>query len=364
MPKPAIRPRIEITKFEESKIKREKVLGEGNFGIVYRAKLNIAKGKSQTVALKLLKSANHTKGKAKSENCLSHGPDDEKFKKARQEFIDEILIMKYIMAGNKEGMVNLMSLLGAQSQEGSSQEMGMILEYCDGNSVSNFRPQMKSWDVISMATALIRACAYLEKKRIAHMDIACRNIMISNQGGLKVYKLADYGLAHYINVMDEPEDLQTKNLPHLTLQKLHDMQFPIRWTDPTILHLMAEKDDNLKKQMFNQIHPKINVWQAGITILEASQDPIREKYPFPKMNNSEAKHFLLDFIKLYDTEDQLTFDKPQNLNKTLFEICHKKLLVPIHRRYTAAQALKVLESFSLEDEKVTYTDKWANLDGE
>jgi len=79
-------------------------------------------------------------------------------------------------------------------------EMWIVMEFCDGGSVSDLIEAAGGRGSFAMAEECIRAaCAgivlgleYLHKKEICHRDIKCGNVLLTNDGHVK---LADFGVS-------------------------------------------------------------------------------------------------------------------------------------------------------------------------
>lgn len=76
----------------------------------------------------------------------------------------------------------------------------LILEYCDGGDLVNYQSKLKD-KVFSIDKAtevlaeVIIGLQTLHKEGYLHRDIKSQNVLIKNENGKQIYKLADFGFA-------------------------------------------------------------------------------------------------------------------------------------------------------------------------
>eukprot|EP00045_Choanoeca_perplexa_P010519 m.107157 g.107157 ORF g.107157 m.107157 type:complete len:309 (+) comp15305_c0_seq19:170-1096(+) len=144
-------------------VKIEK-LGEGTYGVVYKAR---DKTDSQIVALKRISLDSQAEG-------------------VPSNAVREISLLKALHHPN---IVRLYDVLH------SEHKLTMVFEYCDQDLkkyLDSCRTPPESNTVESFMYQLLRGLAYCHKMRVLHRDLKPQNLLINKKGQLK---LADFGLA-------------------------------------------------------------------------------------------------------------------------------------------------------------------------
>ncbi|XP_018402753.1 PREDICTED: fibroblast growth factor receptor homolog 1-like [Cyphomyrmex costatus] len=207
-------------------------LGEGAFGKVVRAEINIGKpGIPSVAAVKMLKEG--------------HTDTD------MVDLVSEMEVMKII---GKH--VNIINLLGACSQNGP---LYVIVEFAPHGNLRDFlrehrpslgyepaigqelkeRKTLTQKDLVSFAYQVARGMEYLSSKRCIHRDLAARNVLVSDE---YVLKIADFGLAR---------DLHSNDY----YRKKTDGRLPVKWMAPEAL--------------FHRVYTtQSDVWSYGILLWE------------------------------------------------------------------------------------------------
>ncbi|XP_065204985.1 fibroblast growth factor receptor 1-like isoform X2 [Planococcus citri] len=209
----------------------ENPLGQGNFGIVYKAEA-YGIGGSETwtpVAVKMLK---------------GDGCDDE----AVKNFVLETEIMKAI--GKHKNIVNL---LGVCKHEG---KMMVIMEYAARGSLETLlRTQshvvgncggyailgnnLSELTLLGYALQIAEAMEFLAAKRCIHRDLASRNVLITED---YVMKVADFGLARNVH-------------ENYYYRSTTACELPFKWMAPEALFQ-------------KKYTTRSDVWSFGITLYE------------------------------------------------------------------------------------------------
>eukprot|EP00112_Aurelia_sp_Birch-Aquarium-sp1_P022951 Seg6654.1 transcript_id=Seg6654.1/GoldUCD/mRNA.D3Y31 product="Tyrosine kinase receptor Cad96Ca" protein_id=Seg6654.1/GoldUCD/D3Y31 len=215
------------------KLDRKKVLGQGEFGVVYRAcalDISGSKGVSQ-VAVKILK-----------ENARERDQRD---------FLNELSIMKTIRPHQ-----NVVRLLGCCTLTGRN---CIILEYLRHGNLQVFLRKSRGYygsnecelhtSVLS-ANQLLQFCFmiadgmnHISSQNVIHRDLACRNILVGTSNGQYVCKIGDLGLARQL---DESTGFY---------QRVSQEKLPIKW--------MAY--ESLFEGIFSV---KSDVWSFGVALYE------------------------------------------------------------------------------------------------
>ncbi|KAL7435240.1 hypothetical protein ACHAXM_004533 [Skeletonema potamos] len=154
----------------------EKMLGEGSFGQVFRAR------HLRTGAIVAVKVVPNQEGDAAEADKIMGEIDI--LSKCNSPFI--VGYFECFVAPPKQKM--------------DAPEMWIVMEFCDGGSISDLIEAAGGRGSFAMPEEAIRAaCAgivlgleYLHKKEICHRDIKCGNVLLTNDGHVK---LADFGVS-------------------------------------------------------------------------------------------------------------------------------------------------------------------------
>eukprot|EP00039_Didymoeca_costata_P029290 m.24012 g.24012 ORF g.24012 m.24012 type:complete len:877 (+) comp7565_c0_seq1:238-2868(+) len=222
-PREAPPPELYKLQVHRADLEAEKVLGAGEFGEVYLAKQK-CRSKSGNViqvrrAVKTLKQG--------------AGGND------KNEFLHEAMIM--LAVGSHP---NVVRMVGVAVQQAPWLCVLEFLPYGDMLGVlAKLKEQKISLEVaefLFIGNQLAAGCGHLAKRRLVHMDLAARNILVSDNG---VCKIADFGMT----------------MPYSNMGDFVQLQIPIRmavkWGAPEAVNnlLFSEKSD---------------VWAWGVTMWE------------------------------------------------------------------------------------------------
>jgi len=224
-----------VWQVKPSDVQRQQLLGQGNFGEVYKGSMRLQKGGERVVAVKTLKQATMSKEK----------------------FLAEADVMKSLRHPN---VVLLLAICDDDS------DMFIVTEFMDkGDLLKVLRSpegrQLDGSDLLAICHQICLGMVYLESREFVHRDLAARNVLISTGN---VVKLADFGLA---KVLQNEEDYYTGN---------EETNFPVRWTAP----------EAIEKLKFSV---KSDVWSFGITCCEVYT---QGQMPYLGKKNAEIVAFL------------------------------------------------------------------------
>ncbi|CAL8089018.1 unnamed protein product [Orchesella dallaii] len=158
--------------------------------------------------------------------------------------------------------------------------------FTDGNDEfkedDEFRP-IDEKDVLSYARQIAMGMEYLEKNRVVHRDLACRNVLL--MGDYKHVKISDFGLSR---------DIYTWNVYH---QKSNG-KLPIKWMaiESIFTHVFTTKSD---------------VWSYGILLWELVT---LGGTPYPGLGNTELFHLLKSGYRM---------ERPDNCSEELYAVMKK-----------------------------------------
>lgn len=158
------------------------LLGQGTYGVVYRAK---DKQSGKIFALKRVKF------------------DKEIFKEGFS--IASLREITILNTCNHENIVNLQEVVVGQELE----KIYLVLEYCEQDLASlldNLEHPFSESEVKCITLQLLKGLKYLHSNFIIHRDIKVSNLLMTDEGCLKI---ADFGLARKFS---EPADKMTPGL--------------------------------------------------------------------------------------------------------------------------------------------------------
>ena len=213
----------------------DKLLGEGSFGKVFRAR---HKATGAIVAVKVISNAEGDEQEA--DKIMS---EIDILSKCDSPFIVgyfECFLRSLVQRGGHHH--------GQQRVEGHPNEMWIVMEFCDGGSVSDLIEAAGGRGFFAMPEECIRAaCAgivlgleYLHKNEICHRDIKCGNVLLTNDGHVK---LADFGVSAELTN---------------TINKRKTVVGSPFWIAPEVI----------KESHYDG---RADVWSLGITVIEMAE---------------------------------------------------------------------------------------------
>lgn len=219
---------------------RQRVIGEGHFGKVYKGQLYVSKTDEKIdVAIKTI------------------GGDGLMDRQSLQAFVKEALIMKDF------DHPNVMSLIGI-----SFATQGMVYVVmpfmAKGDLYSYLRKKeitIELVELVRIGLDVAKGMAYLEAHRIVHRDLAARNCLLDDEMNVRV---SDFGLSR---------DVYQRGYYQSGAK---DAALPIRSMAPEAIE-------------FQEFTSKSDVWSFGVLLWELFT---RGALPYPAVSNSEVRSVL------------------------------------------------------------------------
>ncbi|XP_067383048.1 ephrin type-A receptor 2 isoform X1 [Channa argus] len=243
-------PNIAVLKFateiHPSHITKQKVIGAGEFGEVYRGILKVPGRKEVAVAIKTLKPG-YTE-------------------KQRQDFLSEASIM------GQFSHQNIIRLEGVVTKCKDFFKHAMIVtEYMENGALDRYLKdhdgEFSSSQLVGMLRGIAAGMKYLSDMSYVHRDLAARNILVNNSLECKV---SDFGLSRVLE--DNPEGTYTTS----------GGKIPIRWTAPEAI-------------AYRKFTSASDVWSFGIVMWEVMAFGER---PYWDMSNHEVMKAINEAFRL------------------------------------------------------------------
>ncbi|XP_068453166.1 ephrin type-A receptor 2 isoform X1 [Clinocottus analis] len=243
-------PNIAVLKFateiHPSHITKQKVIGAGEFGEVYRGNLKTPGRKEVAVAIKTLKPG-YTE-------------------KQRQDFLSEASIM------GQFSHQNIIRLEGVVTKCKDFFKHAMIVtEYMENGALDRYLKdhdgEFPSFQLVGMMHGIAAGMKYLSDMSYVHRDLAARNILVNNNLECKV---SDFGLSRVLE--DDPEGTYTTS----------GGKIPIRWTAPEAI-------------AYRKFTSASDVWSFGIVMWEVMAFGER---PYWDMSNHEVMKAINEAFRL------------------------------------------------------------------
>ncbi|XP_063974035.1 uncharacterized protein LOC135160874 isoform X2 [Diachasmimorpha longicaudata] len=258
--------------FSRDKLRLQTVLGQGNFGQVWKAEADDLTGHQGTTRLVAVKTVKE--GASAREN---------------EDLVRELEIMQQL--GNHP---NVVTLLGCCTEE---EPHYLILEYVmygkllaylrdhrtrqDFYNFSEDSAALTSRDLTVFGYCVARGMEYLASKKIIHRDLAARNVLVDHN---KLCKIADFGMSRFAN--EDGECIETRHGRNA---------LPIRWMAPESL-------------IYSLFTTKTDVWSFGILMWEIVT---LGSTPYPDMAAREV---------MRNVQNGYRLERPSHCRSELFRV--------------------------------------------
>uniref|UniRef100_A0A674AEE7 receptor protein-tyrosine kinase n=1 Tax=Salmo trutta TaxID=8032 RepID=A0A674AEE7_SALTR len=239
-------PNTAILKFASeihpSLVTKQKAIGAGEFGEVYRGVMKAPRRGEVAVAIKTLKPG-YTE-------------------KQKQDFLSEASIM---------GQFSHQNIIRLEGVITKFKHAMIVTEYMENGALDNYLKdhdgEMSSYQLVGMLRGIAAGMKYLSDMSYVHRDLAARNVLVNSNLECKV---SDFGLSRVLE--DDPEGTYTTS----------GGKIPIRWTAPEAI-------------AYRKFTSASDVWSFGIVMWEVMAFGER---PYWDMSNHEVMKAINEAFRL------------------------------------------------------------------
>ncbi|KZC12270.1 Tyrosine kinase receptor Cad96Ca [Dufourea novaeangliae] len=258
--------------FPRDKLRLQTVLGQGNFGQVWKAEADDLTGHQGTTRLVAVKT-------------VKEGASD----REKEDLVRELEIMQQL--GSHPNVVTLLGCCTEQEPHYLILEYvmyGKLLTYLrdhrtrqDFYNFSEDSAALTSRDLTVFGYCVARGMEYLASKKIIHRDLAARNVLVDHN---KLCKIADFGMSRFAN--EDGEVIETRHGRNA---------LPIRWMAPESL-------------IYSLFTTKTDVWSFGILMWEIVT---LGSTPYPDMTAREV---------MRNVQNGYRLERPSHCRTELFRV--------------------------------------------
>uniref|UniRef100_A0A4W5P227 receptor protein-tyrosine kinase n=1 Tax=Hucho hucho TaxID=62062 RepID=A0A4W5P227_9TELE len=225
-----------------SLVTKQKAIGAGEFGEVYRGVMKAPRRGEVAVAIKTLKPG-YTE-------------------KQKQDFLSEASIM---------GQFSHQNIIRLEGVITKFKHAMIVTEYMENGALDNYLKdhdeEMSSYQLVGMLRGIAAGMKYLSDMSYVHRDLAARNVLVNSNLECKV---SDFGLSRVLE--DDPEGTYTTS----------GGKIPIRWTAPEAI-------------AYRKFTSASDVWSFGIVMWEVMAFGER---PYWDMSNHEVMKAINEAFRL------------------------------------------------------------------
>ena len=271
----------------ENEIIKDKQIGEGSFGKVYKGHY-----KENEIAIKKIKLI-------------------EKIPETYSNLVNEIKVIQ------KADTPEIPKFYGLMKKKGCYR---LIFEFISGKTFKEAYPLMKYEEKVISLYKLSKILESFHSKLIIHRDIKPSNVMIKEDGTLK---LIDFGVSKIASHTSTYTKIQKGTVPYISSEQFQiDIE---KYQNPNISDVKPLK-----------ISTKSDVWSLGVMTSEMFSGVL----PYYNINNNKRPSDVLIMKRLMD---KMPFPIPNNLDDEIKEIVQKATMVDVEQRASAKDIREMFE---------------------
>lgn len=271
----------------ENEIIKDKQIGEGSFGKVYKGHY-----KGKEIAIKKIKLI-------------------EKVPETYSNLVNEIKVIQ------KADTPEIPKFYGLMKKNGCYR---IIFEYISGKTFKEAYPSMNYEEKVISLYKLSKILESFHSKLIIHRDIKPSNVMIKEDGTLK---LIDFGVSKIASHTSTYTKIQKGTVPYISSEQFQiDLE---KYQNPSIGDVKPVK-----------ISTKSDVWSLGVMTSEMFSGVL----PYYNINNNKRPS---DFLIMKRLMNKMPFPIPNNLEEEIKEIVQKATMVDVEERASAKDIREMFE---------------------
>ena len=271
----------------ENEIIKDKQIGEGSFGKVYKGHY-----KGKEIAIKKIKLI-------------------EKVPETYSNLVNEIKVIQ------KADTPEIPKFYGLMKKNGCYR---IIFEYISGKTFKEAYPSMNYEEKVISLYKLSKILESFHSKLIIHRDIKPSNVMIKEDGTLK---LIDFGVSKIASHTSTYTKIQKGTVPYISSEQFQiDLE---KYQNPSIGDVKPVK-----------ISTKSDVWSLGVMTSEMFSGVL----PYYNINNNKRPS---DFLIMKRLMNKMPFPIPNNLEVEIKEIVQKATMVDVEERASAKDIREMFE---------------------
>ena len=285
----------------ENEIIKEKKIGEGAFGKVYKGTYN-----NQAVAIKKIKLV-------------------EKAPEIYSNLVNEINVIK------KADTPEIPKFYGLMKKNGCYR---LIFEYISGKTFKELYPTMNYNEKLIALYKLSKILESFHSKLLIHRDIKPSNVMIREDGSLK---LIDFGISKIAAHTSTYTQIQRGTVAYMQPE-----QFQIdinKYEGPDVSEL------EVKPVM---VCTKSDVWSLGVMASEMFSGVL----PYYNINNNKKP---TDFLIIKRLIERMPFPIPNNLDDDIKNIVQRATMINVDERASAKEIKEMIEKI-IENKKLVINE--------
>lgn len=183
----------------------------------------------------------------------------------------------------------------------------ILMEYVKGTDIgtfiNNYFPPLESVSIDSLFTQLIDAFCYIEEHGIIHRDIRESNILVDDDG---IIKVIDFGIGKIFEETDKSEDSLMFQINRQNAGALPDEHYQGKYSSLTDMFYLAELFQRL---LLNSKHYEDFSFSYMDIVEKMMQKSPDDRYSsFSEIRNAIGKHDFINSVEISDEDKEIYQD--------------------------------------------------------